>query len=146
METSTEKFRNLIKTFRKGNLTYVWMCVCEHEHWVSVRFSWPCMLVRPSLCVLAWRAGSNFCWWQLASLSSSSDWHIGSVVFIYGESDTQWVAPSLALVHSLSPLISFGLVLNTHTTWHSGLLLWFTTAFVEHDCTLVASLCLIPLR
>lgn len=45
----------------------------------------------------------------------------GSVVFICGESDTQWVAPLLALIS-----ISFGLNLNTYATLHSGLLLRLT--------------------
>lgn len=55
------------------------------------------------MCVSDEEWGSNICWWQLASLSSIAGTDTsGSVVFIFGETDTQWVAPSLALVRSLS--------------------------------------------
>lgn len=69
----------------------------------------------------------------------------GSVVFIYGESDTKWSAPSLAPVpsHTLfSSSRSLGLILNTHTAQHSDLMLRFTTTMSMRSQPL---LCVIPL-
>lgn len=84
-------------------LRYTW--ACGHEK--SGIYTHPKIIDQPTLSTQ--KLEVNSVGDRLVSPVAGTD-ICGSVVFINGGSDTQWVAPSLALVRSLSSLISLSLV------------------------------------
>lgn len=95
-----QHFRNVLKTFSNEIISYPWRCVC-----MNMRAT--CILGHMCSYIEKWEVNSVGD--RRVSPVAGTD-ICGSVVFINGGSDTQWVAPSLALVRSLSSLISLSLV------------------------------------